>query len=155
MKTKQDLIDILQKNNDLTSYEKVLAFDECLGILSEINGIGKQDIVSLFQVFTDKTGNEEVMFGLVHFIEDFQLDLIVESFIEAVPKMNSKASEWTKTFHYRILNSEAAREVFKLNIKNANMETKRIIQTILLEISKNKATATASVADELLKDYLM
>jgi hypothetical protein len=151
MKTKQDLIDILLKNRDLTTYEKVITFDECLGELSEMNGIEKQDLVSLFQVFTDKTGNEEVMFGLVHFIEDFELETFIQSFIEAIPKMNSEASEWVKTFHYRILNSDNAQELFRLKIKNAKLETKNIIQNVLFEISKNKGTPTSLVAEELQK----
>lgn len=42
-------------------------------------------------VFEDETQEEEVMFGLVHFIEDFEMEKYLTEMPKALPKMVENA----------------------------------------------------------------
>lgn len=114
----QKLIEVLEKNKRVSSSDEISLFDDALKKLLEWE-IEKNDLIKLFSIFDDECQDEEVLFGLVHLLEDLDINEFISAFIQAVPRMQTRTSEWIKTFHYRILNSEEARNLFKVKLKQA------------------------------------
>ena len=77
---KKDIINSLKNNAKLETREDVLHFDEALERLAEIE-LSKLDIVELMMILDDNSPHEEVLFGLLHFIEG-SVDL--KTFIQAL-----------------------------------------------------------------------
>jgi hypothetical protein len=68
------IVRTLQENSKLSSETQVFAFDEALANLAEEEAITLSELVDLHLAFDDATEDHEVMFGLVHLIEDQPLE---------------------------------------------------------------------------------
>lgn len=90
------------------------------------------------------------MYGLVHLVEDFTLEEFVASFLEAVPEMKKKAPEWVNTFHYRILNSDKARELMKRLLPSKSAVARQIIGAVLRQIASTETPPLSTRAEAVL-----
>lgn len=94
-------IDRLFQARKLASSQEYEAFEASLIALQE--NIQISDISKLCKVFYDDTEDEEVMFGLVHFIEQFSRDEYLKCIAMCAPDMTD-AHEWAMILNKRILN---------------------------------------------------
>ena len=147
---KDGLIAELTANSHLRTPEEIRTFDKALEELSENSALESKDLSKLFMVFEDDCQDEEVMFGLVHFVEDFDLTDLLRTFIEVVPQLSAKAPRWTKLFHYRILNSDKARPLFKEMLRAADSATQGIIRKTLEEIATTESPPLSTRASFVL-----
>lgn len=137
--SKEALIRTLEMNRLLGTPEQLRAFDKTVQDLSGEPGLTPADLPRLFGVFDDGCKNEEVMFGLVHFVEDFDLTHFLRGFIAALKDLSARAPGWAKLFHYRILNSERARPLFIELLESADQGTRRAAAGILREIAREES----------------
>jgi hypothetical protein len=138
----------LRDNSRLDTPEAVRAFDEALEHIS--GDLNPADLPELFAVFRDDTHDEEVMYGLVHLVEDFPLDDFLVGFLDAVAGMARNAPEWARTFHYRILNSEKARLATKRLLPERGPSVRSTVEGILRDIAATEGPPLAERAQEVL-----
>ena len=79
-------------------------------------------------VFEDETQEEEVMFGLVHFIEDFEMG----KYLTEMPKSLQK--EWAMLLNIRILNNDLYRSEYAKVLVGMNHDIQLTIINLLNEI---------------------
>lgn len=96
-------IDRLFQARKLASSQEYEAFEASLIALQD--KLQMSDISKLCQVFYDDTEDEEVMFGLVHFIEQFPRDEYLKCIAMCTPDMTD-AHEWAMILNKRILNCQ-------------------------------------------------
>jgi hypothetical protein len=134
---KEDLIATLEANRRLGTPEQVIIFDRAVQDLARESTLSPNDLTGLFRIFDDATGNEEIMFGLVHLVEDAALDDFLAGFLESLGELEARAPGWAKLFHYRILNSERAREAYSTLALSASEAARtagsRILRAIISE----------------------
>ena len=64
------------------------------------------------------------MYGLLHFLESFDEKEQLQALIDVAPKLIVRAPDWTKILHYRILNDDSARALYKELLHSANPENR-------------------------------
>jgi hypothetical protein len=72
----------------------------------------------LLRVFTDRTDNHEVMWGLLHLVEDFPAEDFYAAMLDVLPL--DDAREWIEILHFRTLNSDTARQAFSIALAAAS-----------------------------------
>ncbi len=130
--SKNRLLDVLQQNKHLRSKAEISAFESALAALAQ--SPQDEDLPALHRVFTDDCQNHEVMYGLIHFLESFDMKSQLAAFVEAVPAMRIEAPEWTRILHCRILNDDASRAFFKNLYQSASPPAKEAVKAVLLQI---------------------
>ncbi|MEC4815066.1 MAG: Imm30 family immunity protein, partial [Scytonema sp. PMC 1069.18] len=86
-----------------------------------------------------------IMFSLVHFLEDFDIQKQIQTFIEVIPQLMITAPEWTKIIHYRIINDESACKLYQNSLELANQKTPHFLYQLLLESVKNHLNSSSEV----------
>jgi hypothetical protein len=128
----KDEIQKLQQNRLLKNVDEVHDFEEAIENILFLKDV--RLVKDLCSGFDDQTNDDEVMFGLVHAIEDFEGEEGLLEMAKAIPDMLPHAKEWVTTIHYRILNHEPSRELYTKVLTKVNLKTKAIIVGILKEI---------------------
>ena len=77
------------------------------------------------------------MYGLIHFPESFDEKEQLQAFIDVAPKLIVRAPDWTKTLHYRILNDDPSRALYKELLHSSNSESRDVVYQLLKEIAAN------------------
>lgn len=99
--------EILYANRLMRTSEEVRAFDSAVLKAGEI---GPQGLVlsSLLSAFDDATKHEEVMFGLVHLVEQFETQSRVKELLAVSTQMSERAAEWLRILLIGNLNHPAS-----------------------------------------------
>jgi hypothetical protein len=129
--------------------EEVQIFDEALEELSDIHD--PATLKDLFRVFDDSTEQSDVMWGLVHTIEEYELDDSLQEMAMAIPEILPYAKDWVNVLTYRVLNDSTALPVYKHVISALPSEKKRVVRHFLEEISESKPEFSKRIED-LLKE---
>jgi hypothetical protein len=87
----------------------------------------------------------EVMFGLIHFLEYFDMKTQISAFIHVIPQLIITAPEWTRIIHNRILNHESACQVYQNLLHSANLNSPHFLYHLLKESIMNKLQVKESV----------
>ena len=140
----------LQRNRKLSTPEAAAAFDEALQELAQAGPLTRADLRVLFRVFDDTCDNEEVMFGLVHLLEDSPLEEFLAGVLDVVKDLDATAPGWAKLFHYRIVNSESARSLYASMVRSAPEATRATVGRILRSIVSEEGDPLKGRAQALL-----
>lgn len=138
----------LMKNED-----EIRQFEETLAMI-----IANEDvsiIPSLCKVLDDDTECSEVMFGLIHSIEDLYKNDIERGLAlvaKSVPSSISYSKEWMEILHCRILNHSRVRSVYRKVLTNVDPLTADVIKGFLVEIKKEDPDIFSDAVDEVLKE---
>ena len=103
------------------------------------------NLKDLHLILDDNCQHPEIMFSLVHFLEDFDLQKQIQVFIEVIPQLMSTAPEWAKIIHYRIINDESACKIYQNSLELANQKTPHFLYQLLLESVKNHLNLPSEV----------
>jgi hypothetical protein len=114
----KDEIQKLQKNRLLKNKNEVHDFEEAIENILSFRDV--KLVKDLCSGFDDQTEDYEVMFGLVHVIEDFTGEEGLYEMAKAIPDMLPRAKEWVTVLHYRILIDDPSRELYTKVLKNIN-----------------------------------
>ena len=136
----------LRANRELATPEQVKAWDQAIAQFP----VDPSFLRELHLVFTDATKNEEVMFGLVHVLEDYDMDVQLAAFVSALPEMLKDAREWVLTLTWRILNDAKSREAYKAVLKAADPGARDAARGILEEVARDEKPPLQTGAQEVL-----
>ena len=123
-------------------------FDSVLENLADCDD--EKLIKELCIVFEDETQEEEVMFGLVHFIEDFEMGKYLTEMPKALPKMVESAKEWAMLLNIRILNNDLYRSEYAKILVGMNHDIKLTVINLLNEIISDDPKRFEGTANEVL-----
>jgi len=135
---------LLRDKNEFDNFEEAI---ENLAIVTD-NWIIKE----LCEVFDDSTEDEEVMFGLIHLVEDFQGEEGLLETVKAIPNMIPNAKRWAKILNYRILNDDSSRMLYLKTLKKLDKTTVKVIVDLLEEIKSEDPQQFRDFIDEILKN---
>ena len=146
IKLEKELIE-LNKIKYLRNEAETKRFDK---ILTDIYKYKNKMLLSrLYTIFDDKTEDDEVMYGLVHLIEEFPAEEQIEEFIKSINLMIPNAKEWAKLLLIRILNHKDCRKLF-VNILSKSKKKNLIINKLLLEIKNEDIDLFGNIVDTII-----
>ena len=122
-------------NRFLRSPQEVKQFDDALGAYARSSATA--DMADLLSIFDDRTENQEVMFGLVHLIEDLPAEPSFRVLIDRLPAVAQHAAGWADTMISRILNDDKTRPAFAEILRSAPKESRDIAVGILRKAAAN------------------
>ena len=138
-----NLIKILQENRLMKTPQEINIFEENLEKIAK--NPNDDNLKDLHLILDDNCQHPEIMFSLVHFLEDFELQKQIQVFIEVIPQLMINAPEWTKILHYRIINDESACKVYQNSLELANQKTPHFLYQLLQERVKNHLNSPSEV----------
>ncbi|KAM3116391.1 Imm30 family immunity protein [Phormidesmis sp. 146-33] len=118
--SQNSLIEILEANHLLRSPDEVAAFEQTLVKLAQ--NPDSANLPSLHLILDDASQQPEVMFGLVHFLESFDVQVQLQAFIQVLPDLVKRAPEWTTILHSRIMNDAIARSIFEEKVRSMSVQ---------------------------------
>ncbi|MGG3928315.1 Imm30 family immunity protein [Metabacillus fastidiosus] len=128
-----------------------LEYEEFDNILEKLADCTDEKIIQeLCMVFDDETEEEEIMFGLVHLIEDFDMEKYLTEMPRALPKMIENAKEWAMILNRRILNDDLYRAEYAKIITHMNDDIKLTVINLLNEIISDNPKRFENIANEIL-----
>jgi hypothetical protein len=136
MSNKQ-LISILRQNRLLRTQAELSSFESALATLTR--SPNPNDLLDLFLVFTDACEQQEVMWGLLHFVESFGMERQLQAMVQALPSMIEDASEWAEIFHCRVLNDEQYRTYYKGVVSSQHGPNRQAVEQVLNKIRADDA----------------
>ncbi|WP_180853264.1 Imm30 family immunity protein [Stenotrophomonas maltophilia] len=135
---KDQLLEELLRASRMLTSEDVAVFDRTVQALSGLE-FSSRELGVLFSMFADDTPHEEVMWGLLHLVEDSDGDRMVSALVLSAPYMRTVAPEWLETFIFRLLNSDPYRDRLIACLKN-EASTKGAAEVVsLIEALKGDA----------------
>jgi hypothetical protein len=105
----------------------------------------------LFAAFDDSTQHMEVMWGLVHTVEGFDLKVYLGELGKAVPKLLPHAKDWALLLHQRVMNTKKALPIYRKVLASLPPEARAAVTKLLEEVrstSPNLAPGVAQVLGE-------
>ena len=143
------LIEQLYNSRLLRTREELEEFEESLKEISK--EIQENDIPELCKVFDDQTENEEVMFGLIHFIENFPDKEYLYYIGMCSPNMKD-GYEWAMILNKRILNNEKSLKMYPEVISNMKNDYKRKILELLINIKNENPIRFGKKVDYVIEN---
>ena len=129
-----NLIATLKVNKLMRSKEEVLAFDNALTELAQ--NPQDVDLEELHLILDDNCSQQEVMWGLVHFLESFDAKEQLQALLNVIQKLVISAPEWTDIIHYRIFNHKPTRFLYQDMLKSVDFKTQQVVTKILEDIAR-------------------
>jgi len=99
-----------QQNKLLRNSNEINAFELAIENIVSLKDV--KLVKDLCSGFDDQTEDHEVMFGLVHAIEDFEAKEGLFEMAKSIPSMLPHAKEWATILNYRVLNHEPSRKLY-------------------------------------------
>ncbi|MEG4457262.1 Imm30 family immunity protein [Microcoleus sp. N9_A1] len=124
-------ISILETNKLMRSPDEVIAFENALASLADRPQ--DEDLPDLHLILDDRCEQPEVMFGLIHFLESFDVSAQIQAFVTVVPQLMLVASEWTRILHGRILNDDDACGLYRDILHSLNSQEPNFVRQLLEE----------------------
>ena len=124
-------INILEINKLMRSPDEVIAFENALASLADRPQ--DEDLPDLHLILDDRCEQPEVMFGLIHFLESFDVSAQIQAFVTVVPQLMLVASEWTRILHSRILNDDYACCLYRDILHSLNSQEPSFVRQLLEE----------------------
>lgn len=145
--SKKEIINTLKSSAKFDTSEDVSRFEEALKGLTKIQ-LDKLDIVELMMILDDNNPHQEVLWGLLHFIEDsVNLEILIQALFECTQKNQNKSPEWTQLIYIRLLNSEETRSMLKAMLLNEETSNFNVISEIIREISIKESLPLSDYAN--------
>lgn len=132
----------------LSSNKEYELFEDALIKLQ--GNINIEDIYEICKVFCDDTKDDEVMFGVIHLIEQLQGEDYLKCIATCSPDM-IEAHEWAMTLNKRIINSERYFEKYISVIDTLEKKRKEKILNLLVDIKNDNPKRFSEKVDLILK----
>ncbi|MCP2728334.1 Imm30 family immunity protein [Limnofasciculus baicalensis] len=141
--SKNNLLELLKANRLMETPQEIMAFEDTLTELA--NNPNEDDLAKLHLILDDRCREPEIMFGLIHFLESFEIKKQLEAFISVVPQLMITAPDWTRIIHNRILNDEPACRIYHEILHSVNLQKPHFIYHLLEESAAIHLKITVSV----------
>ena len=141
-------IEILNANKFMRSDEEAMSFEFALAELALHPN--REYLPALYLVLDDRCEQHEVMYGLIHFLEFFELKDQLQAFIDAIDKMIVNAKEWTMILLYGILNQDLSRNLYSEMLHSTDCQNQDLCTALLQEIAANESPPLSSRAESVI-----
>ena len=141
-------IEILNANKFMRSDEEAMNFDSAIAELAVHRN--REYLPTLYLVFDDRCEQHEVMYGLIHFLESFELKDQLQAFIDAIDRMIVNAKEWTMILLYGILNQDLSRNSYSEILHSTQSQNRELCTNLLQEIAANESPPLSSRAESVI-----
>lgn len=145
---KKNQIQQLINSRNLSTNEEYVLFEGALQALQM--SITIDDIDEICKAFWDDTKNDEVMFGIIHLIEQLQGEEYLKKIAICTPDMK-EAHDWAMTLNKRILNSQKYFEKYIEIIGELEKEYKEKILKLLVDVKKDNPKRFGHKIDMLIE----
>ncbi|MEG3850683.1 Imm30 family immunity protein [Microcoleus sp. herbarium19] len=115
----------------MRSPDEVTAFENALASLADRPQ--NEHLPDLHLILDDRCEQPEVMFGLIHFLESFDVSAQLQAFVTVVPQLMLVGSEWTRILHSRILNDDDACRLYRDILHSLNSQEPNFVRQLLEE----------------------
>ena len=134
----------LRESRLMRTDEEVAIFIAALDELAERRR--QTDLPALHKAFDDQTQHLEVMWTLVHLIEDFDYQAGANALMSALPEMMPTAYDWMELLVIRTLNSDVARPMLMDAFRPSSRVEQEALRTIIEGIADFDKEAPDPVA---------
>jgi hypothetical protein len=122
----------LNKYRNFENDENISKFEEVLGDIAALKD--PNSIPKLVNYFDDKSEYPDVIFGIVHLIEEFDDHTYLQKLLPSMPLLTQKSPYWAKVLHYRIMNSPSTLDEY-LKVSGSLPEgTRQALKKLLIDI---------------------
>lgn len=116
--------------------EELKEFEAAFAALLEIGGPAVVD--DMFAAFDDATGQHEVMWNLVHALEDYEDNVYLPALMFWTPRLLPHAREWAGYLHERVLASSKSLPPYLDRLSSLSPEAKQAVQSLLEDVERRK-----------------
>lgn len=139
------LIAQLQANRRMRSRAEVEAFDQALAQLANAPDYEViEHLQDLLMAFDDACEHIDVMWGLIHCVEYYGMEVELQALTHVLPRLLSQAPEWVKILHYRILNDPASRTYYKTLLPSLPLPQQQTVRRLLEQIAQERGHLRAA-----------
>jgi hypothetical protein len=140
-------IERLRAVRRLETDEQMQEFDELLDSLGEEDSNDPALLSDLLRTFIDDTEGREHMWGLLHYVEAFPVEVYVPTLVQVLPEMRSLARKWGVLLLLRVLNNPTwrldLREVYR---KLPKSDQQQLVE-FLTEVARESSDLARKVAE--------
>ena len=147
---KEKLLHLLYDNRLIRNDEEFEIFDSTLDLLCN-ETIEANDIISLIHVLDDNTEDMEVMYRLIHLIEEYISS--EESYImllNGISDIVNNSPEWSRVIMYRLLNDNDSVLKLKKILKSLDDNVYNNIYKLLINIYNEDTSLFGDKIKEIL-----
>ncbi|OCL26007.1 hypothetical protein U472_08245 [Orenia metallireducens] len=131
-----EITEKLKRNKLLRNKKEINGFEEALMELNEINNV--KIIGDLCKGFDDNTKEYEIMYNVLHAVEDYEGEGAYIELLKITPYMiENDAKEWSKRLHRRILNHSQERIEYIKALKKMDTSIQNIIIKLIHDINND------------------
>lgn len=145
---KKSQIQQLVNSRKLSTDEEYVLFESALQALQM--SITIDDIGDICKAFCDDTEDDEVMFGIIHLIEQLQGEEYLKEIAICTPDMKA-AHNWAMTLNKRIINSQKYFEKYIEIIGQLKKEYKEKILKLLVDVKNDNPKKFGDKIDMLIE----
>jgi hypothetical protein len=138
----------LRANRLLRTPTEAAAFESALASLAEVPDHAL--LPELHLILDDECHDHELMFGLVHFLESFDIEVQLSALFDVLPQLVQQAPEWSRVIHFRILNDVSARKCYQQMLSRLGGPSLASARAILDDIAKQEDEPLKSAAESVL-----
>jgi hypothetical protein len=142
------LIEILNANKFMRSDEEAMNFDFALAELALHPN--REYLPALYLVLDDRCEQHEVMYGLIHFLESFEIKDQLQAFIDTIDRLIFNAKEWAMIILYGIINEDLSRNLYAKMLHSTNFQNRDLCTTLLQEVAANESPPLSSRAESVI-----
>lgn len=122
-------------------------FDEIIGKLARVEPLDPRLLPDLLLSFIDDTEHQEVMWSLLHHVEDYPAEFYVAQLVAALPHMSPHAREWALLLLGRTLNSNACRPLLRVAWQALSGEHQHALAALFDELVQQAPARASHVAE--------
>jgi hypothetical protein len=149
--TAQQILDTLTRSRLLETKAQVAMFEKALEQFAA-HPEAANHLRELHLILDDQTRQPEVMYGLVHLLESFDVEQQLRAFLAVFPQLMKQAPEWVKTLHFRVLNDEGARGTYRTLLQNESTPSRTLALSALADILETEEAPLRDHASEVLAE---
>lgn len=149
---KEELLHSLYDNRLMRNDEEFEIFDSTLDLLCD-ETIETNDIISLINVLDDNREDMEVMYRLIHLIEEYIFS--EESYrmlLNGINDIVNSSPKWSRVLMYRILNDDDSIVKLKKILKSLNINVYNNIYKLLINIYNEDTNLFGDKIKEILSN---
>lgn len=116
-------------------------FNEFIEIICEIGKLNRPESISALSFFlNDDAPEENLMFAIIHMIEDFSDEVYINEILQVSVNLYESSPQWCLVIFMRVLNSDSCRLELVKQLRSSLLTIKKVVRDIMEEINKSDTT---------------
>lgn len=140
-------IERLRAVRRLETEEEMQEFDELLDSLGEEDSNDPALLSDLLRTFIDDTKGSEHMWGLLHYVEAFPVEVYLPTLVRVLPEMMSDARQWGVRLLLRVLNNPTWHVHLRQLYRGLPQRDQQQLTASLTEVAQKSSDLARKVAE--------